>query len=189
MISRLSGTIVEHDLASVTLDVNGVGYRIAVIGDTLARLAPSSSRVTLFTYLAVRENAMDLYGFETADERDFFELLLTVSGIGPKSGLAILSLATIDTLKTAIGNEDVHYLTKVSGIGRKTAEKLVIGLKDKVVPSEASEHFKGTGDAAEVLQSLGYSTRESQEALREVPASITDTGERVKAALKALAQK
>ena len=129
---------------------------------------------------------MDVYGFETPDERDFFELLLSAPGIGPKSALAVLSVATVPTLQTAIAGEDISYLTKVSGIGRKTAEKIVVALKDKIIGGKDGSRLRGTSDVVDVLQSLGYTAREAQEAVRKIPADATDTSERVKEALKVL---
>src|SRR5689334_3135332 len=132
MIGHLTGTVFEKELGAVILDVGGVGYRVHVSNATFAALpAETGSSVSLYTYMAVRETSMELYGFADKEELALFELLINVSGIGPKSGLAILSLANAATLTTAIAKNDVSYLTKVSGIGKKTAEKIILELKDK----------------------------------------------------------
>lgn len=183
MIGYLRGKVIRDDIKSILLDVNGVGYKVFThIGDLEQRKAPE---LELFTYLAVRENALDLYGFTTKEELDFFELLLTVSGIGPKSAMAILSVASITTLKTAISTEDSSHLTKVSGIGKKNAEKIVLELKDKigtyVFDGKLESH---DGDAIEALKALGYSERESREALKKATGETTE--EKVRAALKNL---
>jgi len=187
MISQLTGTLVEKDLGSITVDVSGVGYGVRVSKETLSRLPADGKQVTLFTYLAVRENAMDLYGFSEREERSFFKLLIEVPGIGPKSALAILSLATVETLRKSITSNDTTYLTKVSGIGKKSAEKIVLELKDKLGAVIAGgPDLKGESDAVEALRSLGYSLGEARDALKEVDESVTDTGARVKEALKIL---
>ena len=187
MIAQLHGSVLQKNLGGVVIDVGGVGYKVFTSASTLEKIHAGET-ATLFTYLAVRENAMDLYGFFSEEERDFFELLITVPGIGPRSGITILSLTAVPALQNAIASEDYTYLTKVSGIGRKTAEKIVVGLKDKVGVATAPQS-QGMNDVVDVLESLGYSAREVQEALRKIPKETTDTGERVKAALKSLSEK
>ncbi len=184
MISHLKGTLLYSDLKSVTLDVSGVGYKIYT---NTSGLENSKGKTAEFwTYLAVRENALDLYGFTKKEELDFFELLITVSGIGPKSALAILSVASLQNLKHAIVSGETSHLTKVSGIGKKNAEKIVIELKDKLDGViDMSHEIKGDVDALEALKSLGYGEREAREALKKVTDG-KDTGEKVKKALKFL---
>jgi Holliday junction DNA helicase RuvA len=185
MISHLKGTIISQDLKSVVLDVSGVGYKVFT---NTALLDKSKKKEEEFwTYLAVRETALDLYGFKTKDELEFFELLLTVSGIGPKSAMAILSVATLQNLRHAISSGDTSHLTKVSGVGKKNAEKIVIELKDKLsgFVMESGHSISGDLDALEALKSLGYPEREVREALKKV-SDTTDTGEKVKKALKLL---
>jgi Holliday junction DNA helicase RuvA len=188
MISRVTGTIVHADPRYLVVDVNGIGYKVYTTAGVLEKHL--NDTVTFWTYLVVREDALDLYGFPTRDELSFFELLISVSGIGPKSALAILNLANPATIRKAILMEDATYLTKTSGIGKKNAEKIVLELKDKVAPTEddanddaANSH---SDDALEALKSLGYPEREAREALKKVPQEITDVGECVKFALKAL---
>lgn len=182
MIGYLKGKIVEQDLKSVILDVSGVGYRIYTNISNLQ----TKGEVELWTHLAVRENALDLYGFTTKEELNFFELLITVSGIGPKSALGILSVATLKNLKHAIKNGDTGHLTKVSGIGKKNAEKIVLELKERLDDFETGGvTISGDVDAIEALKALGYSEREAREALKKVTES-KDTGDKVKKALKLL---
>jgi Holliday junction DNA helicase RuvA len=183
MIGYLRGKVIKNDVKSILLDVNGVGYKVFThIGDLEQK---KSAELELYTYLAVRENALDLYGFVTREELDFFELLLTVSGIGPKSAMAILSVASITTLKTAISTEDSSHLTKVSGIGKKNAEKIVLELKDKIGTYVFDGKFESHDtDAIEALKALGYSERESREALKKTIGSTTE--EKVRSALKNL---
>lgn len=192
MISRLSGTIIELSEKYAVIDVHGVGYKVFCSTDTLASLN-EDSQTSLFTYLAVREDALDLYGFSGSDEMHFFELLISVSGIGPKSALGILGVASTDTLKKAIATGDTGYLTKVSGIGRKTAEKIVLELRDKLRAhadtKESSGSLRAESDVVEALKALGYSQNDARDALKEVSAEIVGTNARIKEALKILGQK
>jgi Holliday junction DNA helicase RuvA len=186
MIGQLRGAVAHKGERHVILDVAGVGYRVATTPETVKTLSLSETS-TLLTHLAVRENALDLYGFRTARELEFFELLLTVSGVGPKSALAIISLAPPDVLEKAILGGDASYLTKVSGIGKKSAEKIVVELKDKLVAltPAGGPTLNSEAEAVEALQALGYSLPEARTALKNVAGDL-DTGERVKQALKQL---
>ncbi|NTV44820.1 MAG: Holliday junction branch migration protein RuvA [Candidatus Yonathbacteria bacterium] len=188
MIAQLTGTTSFAGQSYVIMDVHGVGYKIFTTPETI--LGIGGDLITLHTHLAVRENAMDIYGFRTRAELEFFELLITISGIGPKSALGILSMAPVDTLKKAISSNDTSYLTKVSGIGKKNAEKIVLELRDKLTGGafvEVSEAgLREETDALEALQSLGYSMSEAREALKEVPADVIGTNKRLSEALKRL---
>lgn len=189
MISQLSGTINHKDERFFVVSVNGVGYKVFATSDTIEKI-PLSKPITIWTHLVVREDALDLYGFLNKDELDFFDLLISISGIGPKSALSILNLATIATLKKAVISGDSGYLTKVSGIGKKNAEKIVLELKDKLTASDSdgkAAHLHNS-DSLEALKSLGYNEREAREALKKVPEKITDAGECVKYALKVLSK-
>ena len=193
MISRLTGTIIDISEKYVVIDVNGVGYKVYCATDTIASLS-EDTLASLHTYLAVREDALDLYGFGSMSEKNFFEMLISVSGIGPKSALGILSTTSIDTLAHAIATGDTSYLTKVSGIGRKTAEKIVLELRDKMRAhtdntQSSSGALRMESDIVEALKALGYSQNEAREALKEVPASIVGTNARIKEALKFLGKK
>ncbi|KND46704.1 MAG: Holliday junction DNA helicase RuvA [Parcubacteria bacterium C7867-006] len=185
MIGHLKGTIIHQDLKSVILDVSGVGYKVHT--NTAVLDSQNSKNIEFWTYLAVRENALDLYGFTTKEELGFFELLLTVSGIGPKSAMGILSVATLQNLRHAISTGDTSHLTKVSGVGKKNAEKIVLELKDKLDgwTSDGVDFVSGDVDALEALKSLGYGEKEAREALKKV-VDAKDTGDKVKKALKLL---
>lgn len=192
MISHLRGTILEVTDRYAIVDVQGLGYKVYCANDTLSGLK-AGNETALHTYLAVREDALDLYGFPSAEERGFFELLISVSGIGPRSALGILSVASTDTLKKAIGTGDTSYLTKVSGIGRKTAEKVVLELRDKlrahVDMKETPHTLRAESDVVEALKSLGYSQNEARDALKEVSDEIIGTNARIREALKILGTK
>lgn len=188
MIASLKGLITKIDDKSVVLEVNDIGYRVFVTGDTL-HTAKIGSKQSFFTYLAVRENAMDLYGFNNQKEQDIFQLLISISGIGPKGAINILSSVTADTLISAIGSGSTNHLIKVSGIGRKTAEKIVLELKDKLGTLSSEDNtslLSGDSDTIEALKMLGYSTDEARESLKKIDKDIINTGDRVKAALKVL---
>lgn len=186
MIGQLTGKIVKLEERQAILDIAGVGYKVYLSSET-AKILLKDSVVTLLTHLVVREDALDLYGFSEQAELDFFELLINISGVGPKSALSILSLAPPETLQKAISTNDTNYLTQVSGIGRKMAEKIVLELRDKIGFIKDSEvNLTGEAEAIMALESLGYSAREAREALRKVDNQHTDTQAKVKEALKQL---
>ncbi len=192
MIGTIQGTIRHKDIRSLIVDVGGVGYKVAVTTDTSLGLENGDS-IFLWTYLAVRENALDLYGFIDKDTKDVFELLITISGIGPKTALSILNVATPKTLRKAVANDDTSYLTKVSGIGKKNAEKIVIELRDKldITNEDRSENLRAEGDVVEALVSLGYKERDIREVLKKMPKpkENENAGEMVRQALKLLSDK
>lgn len=165
------------------VETGGVGYKVNTSLDLLTRVREGQD-ITLFIYTNVREDTLDLYGFENYEELEFFELLLGVSGIGPRGALTVLDVASLETLKKAIGSEDTSYLTKISGIGRKTAQKIVIELKDKVGKFEGAD-LQEEMDAMEALKALGYKEREAREALKQIPEG-TNTNTRIHQALKIL---
>lgn len=192
MIARISGRIDEVDANYAVVDVAGVGYKLFLPADTLHGMKIGAA-AKFWTYLAVRDDAMDLYGFASKKDRELFELLISVSGIGPKSALNILSLASADTLMSAIQTGSTAHLTKMSGIGKKTAEKIVLELRDKVgdISGDTEGGVVSAGisndlDAIEALKSLGYDADEAREALKKVAKDILDVGAKVKAALKVL---
>jgi Holliday junction DNA helicase RuvA len=190
MIGYIEGEVRQVNEKYALISVGGLGYKVFATAETLAR-TNGMTHVALFTYLAVREDALDLYGFETEDEKSLFELLIGVSGIGPRSGLGILSIASVDMLERAIATGDTGYLTKVSGIGKKTAEKIVIELRDKMRArgdNESKMDLRGESDAIEALKALGYSQMEAREALKQVDPSVEGTNQRIKDALKFLAK-
>lgn len=190
MIATLSGTIKQKTEKSVTIEVAGVGYEVFSPLPLLER-AKVGERAQLYTHLHVREDAMELYGFATQEELEFFKQLISVSGVGPKSAVAILSLTSVADLKKAISHGDASLLTKVSGIGKKTAERLIVELKSKVDvlgESAGSGGLENLGDnqAIDGLVGLGYSVREAREALQQVDKGVTAVKDRIKAALRLL---
>lgn len=186
MISHLRGTILYKDERSVVLEVGGVGYKVWVPANSIDKLR-EREEATFWTHLAIREDAHTLYGFPTHDELNFFELLITVSGIGPKTALGILNVATVENIRRAVSTGDTSHLTKVSGVGKKVAEKIVLELKGKF-DAEAAEgiSLRDEVDALEALKAIGFGHKEAREALKDVDPSITNTGDRVKQALKIL---
>ncbi|OHA92449.1 MAG: Holliday junction DNA helicase RuvA [Candidatus Zambryskibacteria bacterium RIFCSPHIGHO2_01_FULL_46_30] len=189
MIACLSGTVRHKDLHYLVIDISGVGYKVLVTTETALDVAPSSP-IFLWTHLVVRETSLELFGFLDKETLDVFELLITIPGIGPKSALGILNVATPSMLRQAVASEDTTYLTRVSGIGKKNAEKIVLELKDKlkITKEDRGLDMRSEGDALEALVSLGYNERDAREALKRVPKETKGAGERVKAALKVLSQ-
>jgi Holliday junction DNA helicase RuvA len=189
MIALLEGKIEFKGEKFILIVVNGVGYKVFVGSETLRKIPEKGGQVKLWTHQYVREDAVELYGFLNFAELEFFETLINVPGIGPKGGLGILGIAPLDILKKAIAAGDTSYLTRVSGIGRKTAEKIVLELKDKLagrgVTIEAPE-LTEEADALEALMQLGYSQREAREALANVPQEVRSVERRIKEALKRL---
>ncbi|MEA3399396.1 MAG: Holliday junction branch migration protein RuvA [Patescibacteria group bacterium] len=185
MIASINGKIKYITDKYIVVDVAGVGYKIYSSADNLMS-CKIDTEVFFWTYSAIRENSFDLYGFKEIEEMNFFEMLLEISGIGPKSALSILGLATIETLKKAISTEDTSYLNKVSGIGRKTAERIVVELKDKLETQSDESSLQAESDTIEALKALGYSQSEARDALKKVSKEITETNKIIKEALKVL---
>jgi len=190
MIARIKGNIIHIGERFVVIDVSGVGYKVFVTNDTLLTCELNNQAI-FWTYSRQGKNSLDLYGFPNNEELSFFEMLLDVSGIGPKSALSILGIAPIETLAKAIATGDTSYLNKVSGIGRKTAEKIVIELRDKLkmFKGENSDSLRDEGDVIEALKSLGYSQNEARDALKQVPQELEGTNAKIKQALKVLSGK
>lgn len=192
MIAYLEGKIIERDLESIVLSVNGVGYLVHVTPDLLQE-AQEKEEISVWTYLAVRENALDLYGFKDKKELSIFKMLLTISGVGPKSAISILSSTTADTLISGIQSNDAAYLAKMSGIGKKTAEKVVLNLKDKLGGAEfGGDQSSGSENhnvvAIDALVALGYSERDSRDAVSKIK-DIDNPESIIKEALKNLGGK
>lgn len=186
MIGQIEGAVVYIGANTLIVKTGGVGYLLFVTPDT-ALGATLQATLTLWTHLAVRENALDLYGFPTRDELQFFELLLGVSGIGPKSALNVMTVAHIDTIRSAIASGDASHLTKVAGIGKKTAEKIVLELRDKIgVITDTSDAGRADTDALEALVAMGYSISDAREALKRVPREIESSNDRLREALRKL---
>ncbi len=179
MISRLRGTVVARTAAGLVLDVGGVGYLLAATPRVEARVGEEA---TVETYLVVREDALQLYGFASADERELFELLLGVSGVGPKVAIAIVSGSTPVELRRAIARDDTARFEAIPGIGRKTAQRVIMELKEKAISADA-EIASGGVLARDALVELGWSLLDAERALAEVDESLT-VEEQVRSALK-----
>jgi Holliday junction DNA helicase RuvA len=189
VIARLRGKPVAYDANGLVLDVGGVGYRLAATPSAV-RKADGAGEVTVETYLHVREDALQLYGFAESAERELFEQLLAVNGVGPKVALAIVSGYTPGELRQAIVREDAALFETIPGIGRKTAQRVVLELKEKIAPLAAVEEAPhlGGGDghivARDALVELGYSTAEAERRLAETDPDLPPA-ERVRQALRA----
>jgi len=187
MIAYLKGKIQSKDLKSLTLNVNNVGYQVYTTPNFLEK-AIQDSEVELYTHLHIREDCQELYGFEKKEELEFFAKLISVSGIGPKSALGVFALAKVSEIKQAIANGDIAFLTRMSGIGKKTAERVVIDLRGKIDLTDSTPGLSGSNaDAVEALTGLGYSHQQAIEALRQTTGENVE--DRLKQALKILGRK
>jgi len=180
MISRLRGTVVVRTPAGLVLDVGGVGYLVAATPRVTARVGEEA---TVETHLHVREDGLQLYGFASADERELFELLLGVSGIGPKVALAIVSGSPPAELRRAIARDDLARFEAIPGIGRKTAQRVVMELKDKLAEPASSGSPGGGLLARDALVELGWSVVDADRVLADVDEALS-VEEQVRAALK-----
>ena len=190
MIGRIAGKLVAKHPPQVLVDVHGLGYELDVPMSTLFQLPGVGADVTLLTHLVVREDAHQLYGFGTEGERTLFRQLLKISGIGARTALAVLSGMSVADLRDAVSRQEGARLTKIPGIGKKTAERLLLELKDKldvaVIEVRAEADSVGT-DVVRALVALGYSEREAQAAVKNVESGISVT-EGIRQALKALSK-
>lgn len=189
MISYLEGTIISSSDKFAVVLVNGVGYKVFLSPGASSITDRIGENIKVFTHLHVREDAMDLYGFLDPTELELFEMLLTVSGIGPKMALTIISIDKPSVLAGAVAREDTAFLTKISGIGNKMAQKMVLELKEKITKlSFKAENAEVAldADAIDALVAFGWSMREARAALHAVPKEITQTELRIKEALKML---
>ena len=192
MIGRIAGTLLEKNPPALLVDAGGVGYEIDVPMSTFYGLPPLGERVTLLTHLAVREDAQQLFGFATASERNAFRQLIRISGVGARTALAVLSGMSVDELAQSVALQDAARLTRVPGIGKKTAERLLLELKGKLADAlTVGTASTAAGDAAadilKALLALGYSEREAAAAARQVPAG-TGVSDGIRLALKSLAK-
>lgn len=194
MIGRLSGTLLEKSPPQILVDVNGVGYDVEVPMSTFYNLPNLGERVSLHTHLAVREDGHFLYGFASEDERSTFRLLLKISGIGARTALAVLSGMSVAEFASAVTLQEAGRLTRIPGIGKKTAERLLLELKDKLaktlpaVSSTVALAPQGAQtDIAHALLALGYNEKEALAALKQLPAEL-GVSDGIRAALKLLSK-
>ncbi len=192
MIGHLRGKVTEKSGNTIIVDVSGVGYEVMVPTPDYETAVLEEER-KFYTYHAVRENSEELYGFSSLTAKKIFELLISVQGIGPKAGIAIMSLAEAEEVRNAIANGDTAFISKASGVGKKSAERVIVDLRDKVgIPSRygATEVKFGTAvsprepdEALDALIALGFPLKEATAALENIDASLS-TEERIKLALK-----
>lgn len=187
MISRITGTLVEKNPPTVCVDVHGIAYDIDVPMSTLYNLPDIGATLSLYTHLSVREDAHVLYGFGTQSERSSFRTLIKVNGIGPKTALGILSGLSVDDLATAIQNQDLALLTKAPGIGKKTAERMILELRDKLNPTTgpATAPSSDLDDILNALLALGYNQTESTKVVKKLPTTVA-VSEGIRQALQLL---
>jgi len=190
MIGRLTGTLAAKAPPQLLLDAGGVGYEVDVPMSTFYNLPALGERITLLTHFVVREDAQQLFGFLTVDERSTFRLLIKIGGVGPRTALSILSGLSVTELAQAISAQEAGRLVKVPGIGKKTAERLLLELKGKLGPDlavPASTLSDAQGDIVQALVALGYNDRDAASALRSLPAEI-GVADGIKLALKTLSR-
>ena len=192
MIGRIQGTLVEKQFPQVIVSCNGVGYEIGVPMSTFYPLPRTGEEVTLLTHLVVREDAHLLFGFLTAGERVAFRQLLKISGVGPKVALSVLSGMSVEDLSAAVAAQDTARLTRVPGIGKKTAERLVLELRDKLPQGMVAARAESSGSAAggdvvSALLGLGYNEREAAAAVKQLPGDL-QLADAIRQALKQLAK-
>ena len=189
MIGRLTGTLADKSPPQLLIDVNGVGYEVDVPMSSFYNLPALGERVTLLTHFIVREDAQILFGFLTHDERQTFRLLIKITGVGPRMALALLSGLSVSELAQAVARQETGRLVKVPGIGKKTAERLLLELKGKLADAIGAPTTMASDAQADILQALialGYSDREAAAALKNLPADAS-VSDGIKLALKSLA--
>jgi Holliday junction DNA helicase RuvA len=190
LIGKISGKLIERHPPQIIVDVHGVGYEIDVPMSTFYQLAATGSDITLYTHLIVREDAHHLYGFASEQERHVFRQLLKISGVGARTALSVLSGMSVSDLYEAVSAQDSGRLIRVPGIGRKTAERLLLELKDKLdltVVSTAATATGATSDILNALLALGYNDKEAQWAIKQLPGGSA-VAEGIKQALKLLSK-
>ncbi len=190
MIGRIRGILLDKTPPTINVDVAGVGYEIDVPMSTLYKLPEVGAEVILHTHLQVRDDAHVLYGFATQEERTAFRALIKVTGVGARIGLAVLSGMSVEELSSAITLQETGRLTRVPGIGKKTAERLLLELRGKLgadIGASAAPAAGGQADILNALLSLGYSSAESQKALKSLPPDV-DVAEGIRLALKSMAR-
>ncbi len=194
MIGRLTGILLEKHPPQVLVDAHGVGYELDVPMSTFCNLPPVGEKVSLHTHLSVREDAQQLFGFLTAKEREVFRLLIRITGVGPKLALAVLSGLSVDELAQAVTLQEAGRLTRIPGVGRKTAERLLLELKGKLAdalpagPGATATPAGVQADALHALLALGYSDKEAAPVVKQLPEGLA-LEEAIRQALKLLAKK
>lgn len=192
MIGKLTGTLLEKNPPQILLDCHGVGYEVDVPMSTFYNLPATGEKVALLTHFVVREDAQILYGFGSAPEREAFRQLIKISGVGPRTALSVLSGMSVADLAQAVSAQETGRIVKVPGIGKKTAERLLLELKGKLgadldLPGASPTHNDAQGDIQQALMALGYSDKDATAALKALPKEV-GVSDGIKLALKALAK-
>lgn len=192
MIGKLTGTLLEKNPPQILLDCHGVGYEVDVPMSTFYLLPASGEKVSLLTHFVVREDAQILYGFATAAERDAFRQLIRISGVGPRTALSVLSGLSVNDLAQAVSTQETGRIVKVPGIGKKTAERLLLELKGKLgvdlgLPAGGVARSDAQADIQQALMALGYNEKDAAAALKALPADV-GVADGIKLALKSLAK-
>ncbi len=199
MIYSLTGNLKYNDSSFIVIECGGVGFKCYISAESAKKIGKVGTEVFVFTYLSVREDALDLYAFATKDEMEFFKLLINVSGIGPKAAISILSIMDVSQLVLAIAAGDTKSIARASGVGKKSAERVVLELKDKVssfsedesvsgiIDAVSSDSLSPVSEAIEALVSLGYSQSDSARAVAALDKSLT-ADEMIRHALRSLAK-
>ncbi|KKU11743.1 MAG: Holliday junction ATP-dependent DNA helicase RuvA [Parcubacteria group bacterium GW2011_GWB1_45_7] len=187
MIHSLSGELTQKMGKFLFVGIGGVEFKVMVPATSESKLPKLGDKIVVYTFLHIREGGADLYGFLTEKELSFFELLISVSGIGPKSAVSILSVAPVDQLMAAVSRGEAEILQKSSGVGKKTSERIVLELKDKITADGDEVSVKvmeSDNDVYDALINLGYSRRDARNVLDKIDTALTDTGDRLRDALK-----
>lgn len=187
MIHNLSGKIILKRDTFIVVDVHGVGYKVFTSANTISKVGAVGSDASVLTHLHVREDELTLFGFLDAGELELFESLISVSGIGPKSAMNIMSIAPVERISAAISGGEIELLQKVSGIGRKTAERIILELKDKMQSAGGADTIKvmeSDNDIYEALTSMGYTAKQAKNAISKINKETQGTTDRLKEALK-----
>lgn len=192
MIGKLTGTLLEKNPPQILLDCHGVGYEVDVPMSTFYLLPASGEKVSLLTHFVVREDAQILYGFATPAERDAFRQLIKISGVGPRTALSVLSGLSVNDLAQAVSTQETGRIVKVPGIGKKTAERLLLELKGKLgvdlgLPAGGVARSDAQADIQQALMALGYNEKDAAAALKSLPADV-GVADGIKLALKSLAK-
>ena len=189
MLSFIEGLVLLKDKNILTIKTNsGIAFDIYVKTE-LSKKLKEDDTVALYSFLNIGENKLELYGFENLDEKRFFELLVSVSGVGPKSALHILELDKLEKIKSAILKEDLEYLSQVSGIGKKTAKKIIFELSDKIDKVSSEEILDNGKDVIDALVALGFSVKEARDAVKNINADLESESDKIKEAIKYLSNK
>ena len=187
MIHSLSGELKQKKGRFLIIGIGGVAFRVMVPATSESKLPKLGDKVTVYTFLHIREGGADLYGFLSEEELSFFESLISVSGIGPKSAVSILSVAPVEQLMAAVSRGEAELLQKSSGVGKKTAERIILELKDKVIAGDdeiAVKYMESDNDVYDALVNLGYSRRDAKNVIDKIDKSLTETSDRLRDALK-----